>query len=294
MLPPIQRRNDHTDAEAIHVQKRKRLQVHAACRSILKPLVRLLLQEGIAAGELADLCKAVYVESAAEKHRKKSGSFNQSRIAIVTGLTRAEVKRLLTSPASATARHEWHMHRASRVLLGWFHDPDFLDDRGSPKTLPVKGKQRSFRALVQRYSGDIPVRAMLDELKSSGAITGTKAGHVRVRKKTPTRTGLDARSISAIGDKVATYLTTLIQNATNEEKALFEATAFSTALDGAHLPILRRDIDVQGRSFIASVEDQLRLSARRARPKISGASRGRVGVAVFVFEDVTNDKSSAK
>jgi len=267
------------------VHTRKRLQIHAACRSILKPLIRLLLSEGIAAGEFADLCKTVYVESASEKHRKKSGSVNQSRIAIVTGLTRAEVKRLLTSPKPNTTRHEWHLHRASRVLLGWYHDPDFLDARGLPKALPIEGKQRSFRALVRRYSGDIPLRAMLDELRATGAIATTKGGHVRVRKRSPAGIGIDARSIASIGDKVANYLNTLLQNASGDRRPLFEATASSTSFDSAHLPILRRDIDLQGRSFMASIADQLRMSGARSKRRRNLSARGRVGVTVFVFED---------
>jgi Family of unknown function (DUF6502) len=177
------------------------------------------------------------------------------------------------------------MHRASRVLFGWYHDPDFLDEQGVPKSLPMEGKH-SFRALVRRYSGDIPTRAMLDELKSSGAIARTRSGYVRVRKQSLARTGIEARDISVIGEKVASYLATLVQNAASTEKAFFEATAFSTTLDNAHLPILRRDIELQGRSFVASIEDQLRLSAARTKKgRASPVARGRVGVTVFVFED---------
>lgn len=263
-----------------------RYRIHAATRRILKPLVRLLLRQGIAAGELADLCKAIYVETAAAEHLRPSGRVNQSRVAIVTGLTRAEVRRLLISPRSDAARYEWHKHRASRVLLGWYQDPDFLDRRGLPRILPVRGRQNSFAKLVRRYSGDMPVRAMLDELIASGAIATNKNGQVRVKLKTVPTGDIDAKSVATIGNKLSDYLSTLVRNSAANKKPLFEATAFSANVDKARLPILNRDIRIQGGSFIASIGNQLQLvsSGKRQKKNARTPRAVRLGVTVFVFE----------
>ena len=67
-------------------------------------------------------------------------------------------------------RYEDEYNRAARVITGWLRDPDFGDGNGHPSPLRMAGKRLSLRALVKSYSGDIPVRAMLDELIRVGAV----------------------------------------------------------------------------------------------------------------------------
>jgi Family of unknown function (DUF6502) len=271
-----------------HVSDKARHHVQSACRRILKPVVRLLLRQGVGAGELADLCKAVYVEEAAGAHRHKSGRVNQSRVAIVTGLTRAEVKRLLAAPRIAQARYDWHRHRATRVLLGWHQDPEFRDRRGFPRELPLRGKRASFATLVRRYSGDMPVRAMLDELIASNAIVKKKrSGLVRVKAKTISTVRISAKDVASVGDRASDYLNTLVRNVNSAERPLFEATACSSSVLEKSLPLLNRDIRTRGGNFIASIEDQLHSASVFGTTKKS-RSRGRpvrFGVTVFAFED---------
>lgn len=264
-----------------------RQQVQSACRRILKPVVRLLLRQGVGAGELTDICKSVFVEAAAEDHRQKSGRVNQSRVAIVTGLTRAEVKRLLASPRVTHARYDWHRHRATRVLLGWHQDPEFLDRRGLPRELPLRGRKTSFARLVHRYSGDMPTRAMLDELIATRAVVRKSNGLVRVRAKTISNVRIGARDVASVGERASDYLNTLVRNLSTAETPLFEATACSTTVYERTVPLLSRDIRIRGGNLIASIEDQLQ-SASVSRRNAKSVGRGRLtrfGVTVFVFED---------
>lgn len=265
-----------------------RWHVQSACRRILKPVVRLLLRQGVGAGELADLCKAVFVEVASEVHRQGSGRVNQSRVAIVTGLTRAEVKRLLAAPRITQARYDWHRHRATRVLLGWHQDPEFLDQRGRPRKLPLRGRKGSFLNLVRRYSGDMPVRAMLDELIASKAVIKEKAtGMVRLKARRTPAARISAKDVSSVGDKASDYLNTLVQNLTSARAALFEATACSATVPEKALPVLSRDIRTRGGNLIGSIEDQLHsLSANKSAGKtLPRGKRVRFGVTVFAFEE---------
>jgi hypothetical protein len=76
-------------------------------------------------------------------------------------------------------------NRATRVLTGWARDADFLDRRGQPRPLEVDGAA-SFAVLVKRYSGDMPARAVLDELVRVGAVerlddAAPATGHARLR-----------------------------------------------------------------------------------------------------------------
>ncbi len=65
-----------------------------ALRMMLKPLVKLLVSQGVSHGDFSEAAKDVYVEVAI-RHFDKSTRVNQSRIAILTGLTRKEVKNVI-------------------------------------------------------------------------------------------------------------------------------------------------------------------------------------------------------
>jgi len=96
---------------------------------MLKPLVRLLIAQGVTHAEFSETAKEVYVEIAL-RHFETEGKVNKSRVAILTGLTRKEVKNVVTS------------------------------DDGEP----------SFVALVKNYSGDMAPRQMLNQLLEAGSV----------------------------------------------------------------------------------------------------------------------------
>ena len=125
--------------------------------------------------------KLTYVQVARDEFGINGKAATTSRIAILTGLTRKEVQALLDVPIHREERYGDEYNRAARVITGWLRDPDFGDGSGHPLPLRMEGKQLSFRALVKRYSGDIPERAMLDELVRVGSCKAIKRWTYRAR-----------------------------------------------------------------------------------------------------------------
>jgi len=76
--------------------------------------------------------------------------------------------------------------RAARVIAGWVRDRDFCDAIGNPRILPLhEGGPRaaaSFAELVRRFSGGLPFRVVLDELKRAGVIEQLKDGSIRLKR----------------------------------------------------------------------------------------------------------------
>ena len=142
-----------------------------ALRMMLKPLVRLLVSQGVSHGDFSEAAKDVYVEVAI-RHFDKSKKINQSRVAILTGLTRKEVKNVIDRALSAEP-HNKNYSRPSRVLAGWHSDPKYLGPYGVPLELPYESAGAeipSFVELVRTYSGDMAPRPMLKELIRVGAV----------------------------------------------------------------------------------------------------------------------------
>lgn len=100
--------------------------------------------------------------------RLRNGRINYSRVAAQTGLSRADVKRLLESDLF-DARPIAHAPM-ERVVNGWRTDRLFAYGPGRPKCLRIAGPGASFAALVRKYGGDVPHRAVLDELRRLDAV----------------------------------------------------------------------------------------------------------------------------
>ncbi len=142
-----------------------------AVRMMLKPLVRLLISQGVSHGDFSDAAKDVYVEVGI-RHFDNSTKVNQSKIAILTGLTRKEVKNVIDRAISAGS-HNKNYSRPSRVLAGWHSDPKYIGPYGVPLEIPYEpsgDEGPSFTELVRTYSGDMAPRPMLKELVRVGAV----------------------------------------------------------------------------------------------------------------------------
>lgn len=154
-------------------------------QELLRELAFVLLPRGMTPKTFGELSRSAFVQAAADRSRLRNGRINHSRVAAQTGLTRADVKRLLNRDVSAEpfASAETPVEK---VINGWRCDPQFSNGRGSPRLLSIAGKRPSFSALARKYAGDVPHRAVLDELRRMKAVL-TSVEHVQLRAQAQLR-----------------------------------------------------------------------------------------------------------
>src|ERR1700730_12638948 len=128
-------------------------QVLRSTHQWLKPLVHVLLSCGITWRDFAELSKSTYVEVATENFGKRGRPTNVSRTAILTGLARREVRRQRQLLSGRPQTLAGYVTKASMVLSAWHLDPDFRDRNGRPAILRMKGKGKTFTALIGRAGG---------------------------------------------------------------------------------------------------------------------------------------------
>jgi len=138
---------------------------------ILKPLIKILIRNEVSHGEFVALAKRVYVDVAYEYFSIEGRKTTYSRVAVLTGLNRKEVVALLKEKRGGSNAPKGTPNRAIRVVNGWLNDSEFLDDNNKVKVLPIQGEHGSFSALVARYSGDITLGAVVDELERIGVVS---------------------------------------------------------------------------------------------------------------------------
>jgi len=133
-------------------------------QGLLRELAIALVPRGVTPKQFSELAAYAFADAAATVSQLRNGRVNQSRVAVLTGLRRAEVRKLLAGRLHAVKRRTTHQSTIETVLAGWFTDKHFVGTSGGPKSLPVSKGPGSFVNLVKKYGGDVPPRAVLDEL----------------------------------------------------------------------------------------------------------------------------------
>lgn len=260
----------------------------AAVQRILRPLIRILLRHGVAFGAFADLAKRVYVEVASsDEFRIGRRKQTVSRIAIITGLTRKEVRRVLELPVASAGEEAGRYSRSARVISGWSSDPRFLDAQGAPKDLAI---DTGFTELVRRYSGDMPVRAVLDELLRVSAVSQSEDGRVRLRLRAYVPSAAETDVLEILGTDVAALTTTIDHNmASPPDSAWFQRKVLYDNLPEEALPLLRALASEEGQGLLESLNAQMRVQDRDCNPDVRGSGRRTAMVGVYYYECETPD-----
>jgi hypothetical protein len=253
---------------------------------MLEPLVRLLLTVGIGVGDFQALVKVAYVRVARERVRETRGDLrpSPSRIAVVTGLARAEVAQILGSDTDEWRTSDRGRQRAERVLSGWWNDPDFQTPTGEPAILPLSGPRRSFKALVTRYANEARGRPILEELLRVKAVRERSDGTLQALSRTYATVRWDPAGIASLGEQMNELCDTLLHNLENPGQQRLVRRIVNAQLDPRYRPMLVRDIQSQVDSLADSLDDALNHRGYTVTPKRGGQEAVCLGVGFYVFE----------
>jgi hypothetical protein len=138
--------------------------LHAPLARLLRPLVRLLIRSGITFPMLTELLRELYVNVAEYDFALQGKEQTDSRVSLLTGIHRKEVRRLRGAGAPVNTVPAT-ISQTSRILARWLADPDFTSRDGRPLPLPrmAEPPQPSFERLVASVTRDVRPRAVLDE-----------------------------------------------------------------------------------------------------------------------------------
>ncbi|MGM0773595.1 DUF6502 family protein [Marinobacter sp.] len=266
--------------------------LHRALYRILRPMARLLLRNGIPFAEFAELVRRAYVDAALEDFSDNRKKPTDSRAAVMTGLTRKEVKKQREILAgeqegSLDARHE---NRASRVVSGWVHDSAFQTGDGEPAELPFDGPL-SFSELVKRYSGDMTPRAVLEELERVGVVATGESGQLTLRQRAYVPAGDSEEMLQIFGEDVSDLIATIDHNLVGSEgssQPLFQRTLVYNNIPPEVMARWRRYAAQQSQTMLEQLDKWLGPHDRDIAGHGESQATGdavRTGVGIFYFED---------
>jgi hypothetical protein len=259
--------------------------IAAAITNLLRPLVMFLLRNGVPYQTFADIAKRVYVDLATEKFDIPGRKQSKSRVSILTGLSRREVLRVKRLPAQDDLGALDRINRAARVVSGWVVDRRFSDESGQPADLPFEGGDICFRQLVKAYSGDAPVRAVLDELMRVGVVERTTDGKIHLLEHSYIPKAGEIDKIAMLGSDTADLFSTIDHNIGHPEAPFFQRKVNYDNLPSEALPELKKLAGEQSQALLERVDRWMSERDRDVNPQVPGTGRKRAVVGIYYFQE---------
>jgi hypothetical protein len=250
---------------------------------LLRPVVRLLLANGITFPYLSDLLKLIYVETAAQDFGLGGRPLTDSRINLVTGVHRKDVRRLRHAPPPEEMP-SGALTLGTRIVARWLGDPAYVDAGGVPRPLPRtvhRGGADSFAALVEKVSTNVRPRSVLDELLRLGVVEvdADDLVHLVVRGFVPGKE-IDAKAFY-FGEALHDHLSAGVDNLSGEKRAWLERNVYYDELTPESVEKLAEKSEVLAMQVLQQINrDGMALEASDP-PSPERRMRMRLGVYFY-------------
>ena len=256
-----------------------------AAAILLRPVASFMLKCGLTWREFTALAKTAFVAAATEEYGIGGRPTNISRVALLSGLARKEVRRqreLLADPKAAAPQEK--TTDATRLLSAWHQDSAYLEADGSPATL----SRDRFDDLCARYCAEVPASAMLKELCRVGAVMQRADGALEARRRYYMPTNSDPQWMMTAGHYIADMAASISYNIDldNDRQTRFLGRASDPGVPAAAVDEFRQFVEEEGQAFLEKVDAWLAAHQCTDEEQLAGDAV-RLGVGVFQIQDVT-------
>lgn len=266
--------------------------LQSAILRLMKPVVRLLLKHNIPFGTFAELIKHTYVQVARETLSLPGKKLSDSRISVVTGIPRKDIKRYSVDPARDDKEIFREHNRAARVLTGWIQDTTYNDEDRRPLDLAIEESEGgpSFSGLVHKYSGGIPTKAVLDECLRIEAVRKLEDGKLRLVSFGYLPSQDELEQIQVLSREVADFLQCIDHNLQSElEDSYLQLSVRCDNLPEECLEKLRLESGDRGRKVLQEMAGSVSRYDRDQNDTVFGTGKHRVVMGVYYYQEEVKD-----
>ncbi len=202
-----------------------------AIKTIIKPLVRLLIRQNITYVGLQNLLKLTYVKVADESFKLKGKRQTDSRISLLTGVHRADVKRIRSEKLEQASEKEMKASLSAQIMSIWIGHQAYSDKEGNPKPLfrfSQDGKP-SFEQLVLSVSKDKHPRSFIDDWVHQGIVkldTIDEKEVIYLTEKGYVPEEDYEEKLFFAGKNIGDHLSVIVHNLEKEQPAMFDRAVY--------------------------------------------------------------------
>lgn len=228
-----------------------------------------------------DLARKAFVEASREDFSVDGESPNQSRIAILSGVHRKEVRRLtaldhaMPDPPSA-------LPLSAKVVAVWTGETDYLDAERKPRPLPriALDDGPSFERLVTSVSKDVRPRALLDEWLRQGMVKVEDDVVHLLRSAFLSTVGYQEKAYF-FGRNLRDHIASGAHNLAGNEPPLFDRAVYYDRLKPESIEELRKMAVEKSTELLIEMNQKASELATRDRKEGDGGYRFTLGAYFF-------------
>ncbi|APO83877.1 DUF6502 family protein [Pseudomonas asiatica] len=261
----------------------------SALRRVMRPLVRLMLRKGVTYTMFADLLKEVFVDVAHREFRLDGTVPTDSRISLLTGVHRKDVRRLRSEGGALLAALPENITLGAQLVNMWTTGKPFCSAPGQALPLPrlaSVGGDCSFDALVAKISTDIRGRVVLDEWLRLGIVRldDQDCVHLEAQAFVPQK-GFDEKA-AYFGHNLHDHACAAVHNLSGDGQPFFERSVHYDALSPASVDHLRAAVDKDGMQMLLAFS---RLASGLEDADVpSVEQRQRITVGLYFYTETTD------
>ena len=260
---------------------------------LCKPLIRLLISNGITFPQFRDVLKGLYVNVAEQDLLYKGKDVSDSRLFILTGVHRKDIKRLRQMSADASLQNSQSTSLGGAIVARWLDTEDFLDDKGEPRCLSRNSKNdlAGFEQLVTEVNKDVRPRAILDEWLHSGIVSINEKDEICLNQKAfvPSKNFNDQSFYLA--RNVHDHLAACENNMQSTNPPMMERSVYYSSLTPESIKKLKNITQKEGSELLQKINHEAMLLQQQDENKEGASQRMRFGCYWF---DEDHNKDSIK
>lgn len=247
-------------------------------RLLLRPIARFCLRRSIKLQDAIEQLKSSMLEVALSEMRQKKQKPTASRLAIMTGVHRKDVSRIIER--GEIKNDDFGL--PTRVIGQWRTHTDFKNVSGQPRALSVEGNDSEFARLVRSVSKELNPYTLLFELERIGAVK-RHGNKLKLETQVYVPKGNNQRALEMLASDSEDLIEAVEENISSDLN--FPNLHLTTTYDNICLKAvdqIRDWILTEGSKFHERVREYLSRFDIDSNPKLKGEPAGsKVTVGAF-------------
>ena len=254
-----------------------------AIKQVLKPLVKFLIYKQIPLATLVEISKSAYVEVAEKEFAIDGKAPTDSRINVLTGVHRKDVKRLRDHGDDQQPSERLSIH--SLMLASWMAEEPFSLNN-EPLPLNITGPD-SFESLADMYTRqNIRATSILQNWLEMGWVTKDEQALIHLNLDAVLNNQLGEDQLYFFSQNLADHMATSTGNLVNKKKQL-ERAVFYNGLTKDSIHALNAMSKQQAVSLLKNINKEA-LSLQK-QDKKSDKQKHRFRFGTYFFSDIDHD-----
>ena len=254
-----------------------------AIKQVLKPLVKFLIYKQIPLATLVEIIKSAYVEVAEKEFAIDDNPPTDSRINVLTGVHRKDVKRLRDH--NDIQQPSEHLSIHSLMLASWMAEEPYAKNNES---LPLNMTgPNSFESLADMYTRqNIRATSILQNWLEMGWVIKDEQSLIHLNLDAVLNNQLGEDQLYFFSQNLADHMATSTGNLVNKKKEL-ERAVFYNGLTRDSIQTLNTMSKQQAVSLLKSINKE--ALALQKQDKKSNKQKYRFRLGTYFFSDLDHD-----